>query len=552
MSWQRIVAAAAVVLVGFFAAESNAAACITGASCSGTKPTCDLLSFSCRACKSDAECGAPLSGDVCAASGACVSAADAGSRNCTDDSECDLLGGFVCSGSLCIAGCHLSVLGDTCLVGAHCILPVNANIGICGGGDAGVGGLDAGGHLLDSGLVGCVTDGDCGLSSGLVCSAGACVVGCHDTAAGDTCPGGTTCSVLGGLVGVCLAPSADGGVTACSKDSDCGSPGLVCDGSKCVVGCHAQVGADTCPVGATCSILSGTLGVCIGAPGDGGVGGCSSDTDCSGGLVCSGPTNGQCVVGCHVTSSGDTCLVGAQCSILTGGLGICLGSGPDSGIVGLGPDGGSVGSGSDGGPAGFPMCTTDPDCGQGLVCDSSACVVGCHDGVAGDTCPTGSHCNATGTGVGVCVGTTADGGVASCASDSDCSQGLVCDALECVVGCHSTPAGGDTCAAGTKCDAVGGSLGVCTGTTSGGDDSGAGGGGDDSGATDGGNAPSDASASSSGGGHGHGADAGEGAVIEGGGCSCSSGGRGPAEGGAAAFLLGLAVFARRRKSRPSK
>jgi MYXO-CTERM domain-containing protein len=540
MSWQRIVTAATVLIGGFFAMESNAAACLTGAGCSGTTPTCDLLSFSCRACRSDAECGAPLSRDVCAASGACVSASDAGSRTCTGDSDCDLLGGFVCSGNICLAGCHITALGDTCLVGAHCILPVNTSIGICAAGDAGAG--DAGGNVLDSGLVGCVTDADCGLASGLVCSAAACVAGCHDTAAGDTCPGGTVCSLLGGLLGVCLAPSPDGGVTSCTKDSDCGSPGLVCDGSKCVVGCHAEVGTDTCPLGATCSVLGGALGVCLGATGDAGVPGCSSDANCSGGLVCSGPTNGQCVVGCHVTAAGDTCLVGTQCSVLTGGLGVCLVPGADGGTGNpAGADAGSEG-GADGGGV-VPGCSTDANCGQGLVCETSECVVGCHDGSAGDTCPAGSQCSATGAALGVCIGLGVDGGPTSCTQDSDCSQGLVCDGGECVVGCHDTTAAGDTCPAGTECDAVNGSLGVCIGAADGGSSGGTG----DSGAADGG-----PSASSSDGGSENGADAGvPSGVIEGGGCSCSSAGSRSAEGGGAAFLLALALLGRRRTNRSS-
>jgi MYXO-CTERM domain-containing protein len=531
MSWLRWVAAAALGVGGLFAAEADAAACITGAGCGGTTPTCDLLSFSCRACKSNVECGAPLSGDVCAQSGACVSAADAGSKTCANDSQCDPLGGFVCGGTLCIAGCHVTLAGDTCLVGAHCILPVNTSIGICsGGGDAG-----GGGNHLDSGVSGCTTDADCGLSSGKVCDATACVVGCHDTAAGDTCPGGTTCSAIGGLVGVCLAPSVDGGVTACSKDADCGTPGLVCDASKCVVGCHATVGADTCPVGATCSVLGGTLGVCVGAPGDGGVGGCSADAECTGGLVCSGAPGGQCVVGCHVTSGGNTCLAGAQCSVVLGSsLGVC---------VGVGPDGGAT-----------PVCTTDAQCRAGLVCASSQCVVGCHDGAAGDTCAAGSRCNATGTSVGVCLGAGADGGATSCATDADCSAGLVCDAHACVVGCHDTTAAGDTCSAGLTCDVVGGGLGVCVN----GADAGSSGGGDDGGPTDGGADATmlDASGGDDGGtpsGAGTSGDAGRRpGILEGGGCSCSSAGRGSAEVGGVAFLLGLTVLARRRKSRSSK
>ena len=257
--------------------------------------------------------------------------------------------------------------------------------------------------------------------------------------------------------------------------ADCGTPGLVCDASKCVVGCHATVGADTCPVGATCSVLGGTLGVCVGAPGDGGVGGCSADAECTGGLVCSGAPGGQCVVGCHVTAGGNTCLAGAQCSVVLGsGLGVC---------VGVGPDGGAT-----------PVCTTDAQCRAGLVCDSSQCVVGCHDGAAGDTCSAGLTCDVVGGGLGISVN-GADAGSSSGGDDGGPTDG-----------------GGDA----TTLDASGGDGGTPSGVGASGDA---------------GRQPG---------------------ILEGGGCSCSSAGRGSAEGGGVAFLLGLTVLARRRKSRSSR
>jgi MYXO-CTERM domain-containing protein len=534
MSWQRIVASAAVVVGGLFAAEADASACITGAGCSGSTPVCDLLSFSCRACKNDTECGSPVSGNVCGSNGACVKGvADAGSKSCGSDSDCDVLSGVVCDIDICIPGCHISALGDTCLVGAHCDVLLGTNLGICAMPDAG----GVVGTILDSGLVSCLLDSDCGLASGTVCNAGACIVGCHSTAAGDTCPGGTECSVLGGTVGVCLAAAGDGGITACSKDSDCGTPGLVCDANKCVVGCHVQVGADTCPVGATCNLLGGTLGVCAPIPGDGGVGGCSTDGQCAGGRVCSGAPDGQCVVGCHVSALGDTCLVGAECEVLGGPVGICVNTGTDGGVV--------------------PVCTADAQCAAGLVCDGSQCVVGCHDGTAGDTCVNGTHCSVLGGLVGVCLpggtdgGGGGDGGIIACTQDSDCASGLVCDGSMCTVGCHATASGMDTCASsGLQCDVVGGGLGVCVQPTDGGASSGgasSGASGDDGGEPD---ATTSSSGSSGSGSGGSGSDGGSGvSTVEGGGCSCSSAGHGSAAGGGAAFLLGLTLLARRRRAR---
>jgi hypothetical protein len=597
MGLRRILFVFALLLVTWFAAEGRAsAACITGAGCSGTKPTCDLLTFSCRACRSDVDCGAPFSGDICQTegpqAGACVNAADAGPRNCSQDSECDTLGGYICSGISCVLGCHVTLFGDTCLVGAHCVIPIDVSIsiGTCTSGGGG-GGPDGGG-IHDAGpggdaSTGCQTDADCGLSSGRVCVPGehgnSCEPGCHDTAAGDTCPPPTKCSVTGGGLGVCREPGADGGPIGCKKDTDCAAPGVVCVDDQCVVGCHDVGGGDTCPGGTQCSVMNGGLGICVN-PGDGGTPPitCTKDVDCPSGLVCSGT---QCVNGCRDTDGGDTCPGGAICSVADGGVGICSGGGGDAGpggpmpctvdsdcngglvCVGLqcvvgcrdtdaGTDtcllgtggacsmpGAGVGQclGSDGGVT--PVCTQDGDCAHGLVCDSSQCVVGCHETTAaGDTCDPGSTCSVAGGGLGVCIGNGADGGPIACTQDTDCSQGEVCDQARCVVGCHDTATGGDTCAPPTYCDAVGGSLGVCIGNEADGGSSDASDEGD--GSLDGSNASPDATAP----GDASTGPAGE-PTFEGGGCGCTSAHHEPAEGGGLVLLLAVTLFVRKRASK---
>jgi hypothetical protein len=379
MGLRRILFAFGLLLVTWIAAEGRASACVTGAGCSGTKPTCDLLTFSCRACGSDVDCGAPFSGDICQTegpqAGACINAADAGARNCSQDSECDTLGGYICSGVACVLGCHVTLFGDTCLVGAHCVIPIDVSIsiGTCmpgggGGGPDGGGIHDAGGGGDAS--TGCQTDADCGLSSGRVCVPGehgnSCEPGCHDTAAGDTCPPSTMCSVTGGGLGVCREPGADGGPVGCTKDTDCAAPGVVCVDDQCVVGCHDVSGGDTCPGGTQCSVMNGGLGICVNPGSDAGTPPitCAKDMDCPSGLVCSGT---QCVNGCRDTDAGDTCPGGAMCSVADGGVGICSGGGegPPMPADGGSGDASDEGDGSLDGSNASPDATAPGDGGAG-------------------------------------------------------------------------------------------------------------------------------------------------------------------------------------------
>ena len=58
----------ACIAVTLWALEGLAAACLSNINCSGVTPVCGT-SLTCRACESDLECGAPLSGDYCATSG---------------------------------------------------------------------------------------------------------------------------------------------------------------------------------------------------------------------------------------------------------------------------------------------------------------------------------------------------------------------------------------------------------------------------------------------------------------------------------------------------
>lgn len=107
----------------------------------------------------------------------------------------------------------------------------------------------------------------------------------------------------------------DGGLTACTTDSDCGTGSLYqwCHGGKCQ---PDQCFSDTdCPSGQACACANEQIGnaehtnACVMAQ-------CRLDADCAGGQACS-PTNQDLCSGggpffaCH--SSADSCRVDADC-----------------------------------------------------------------------------------------------------------------------------------------------------------------------------------------------------------------------------------------------
>ncbi len=185
---------------------------------------------------------------------------------------------------------------------------------------------------------------------------------------------------------------------------------------------------------------------------------CVVDADCGVGLVCDTGANGgsACVVGCHVVAAGgDTCPIGEHCNVSGLTIGVCLGN--------------EVAPGTSTG-----ACGADTDCVPGLVCAAqdgggSECVVGCHQSGANGTCPAGAGCSVVDGGLGLCLATNevdSSTGV-TCANDSACGAGLVCDSnlfdgsAACVVGCHAQSGVSDTCEISNHCSVVGGALGVC-------------------------------------------------------------------------------------------
>lgn len=133
----------------------------------------------------------------------------------------------------------------------------------------------------------CTTDAQCN-QLGRICTTGACVKGCRDSA---SCPTNQVCTA-----GQCGLASSS---VQCSADYEC-ALGAICTASACKPGCHASY---DCPTGQTC-----TAGMCKVAatttttPPPVGATPCASDGACNPGVNGSGQicsAQGTCVAGCH-------------------------------------------------------------------------------------------------------------------------------------------------------------------------------------------------------------------------------------------------------------
>ncbi len=213
---------------------------------------------------------------------------------------------------------------------------------------------------------------------------------------------GTHPQLCGGAKPRCLT---DLGLCGCSNvngDGDCGglTSGLICNGPAgiCVPGCSAASGRNGCPVGQTCSNVSGGVGTC--SP----VGGCT--------------INGDCVV---PTTACDTSVTPHQCvQCLSDGAcamplvcaptgHICVECTPTNSTACV-----TTGSGGKCLAAGTCGCDADSDCGgltSGRICDGALhkCTIGCR-GTGGNGCPTGLACTSGGASAGQCR-PPSDGGV---------------------------------------------------------------------------------------------------------------------------------------------
>jgi len=171
---------------------------------------------------------------------------------------------------------------------------------------------------------------------------------------------------------------------------------------------------------------------------------CLADPDCPRGLVCEGQQfgAGRCV------EKPDPCVPspcgpGAICSVTGSGNAICrcapgLIPKPDT-ITGCGPE-----------------CVRDPDCQQGLVCQSQRCVPR-PDPCVPSPCGPGAFCEVTGSGNAICRcepnlipnPDTISGCKPECVRDPDCQSGYICTNQRCVE--RPDPCDPSPCGPGASC-----------------------------------------------------------------------------------------------------
>jgi hypothetical protein len=347
--------------------------CTTSTQCDSSKPYCNTTTHACEPCTLDNQCG---SGLYCLTStGTCVA--------CLSDSTC--------SGTTPICS-QANNTCSKCATGDQCVLK-SASAPTC---------------QLDGSCTGCTGDGDCSGSTP-ACLAGACV-GCTSNAhcTADTAP---ICNTSTHTCGPCASDgdcATFANQTACQGNGSCGqcsaSNNQACTETSKPYCLTSSAICVTCRTNSDCPVEAPN---CF--PDDHTCGGCSSDSDCSGGQYCAG---GACV---PRKDDGKTCADDGECA-----NGRCIAS------VCCATDCGTCGSCSTG--TCLPVAQGTGGCGT-YVCDGSA--TACPTTCAADAgCASGYFC-----GDGTCTAKLGNG--SACTANHQCTNGFCVDGYCCNSGCTS-------------------------------------------------------------------------------------------------------------------
>eukprot|EP00486_Rosalina_sp_Unknown_P001621 CAMPEP_0201565346 /NCGR_PEP_ID=MMETSP0190_2-20130828/4408_1 /ASSEMBLY_ACC=CAM_ASM_000263 /TAXON_ID=37353 /ORGANISM="Rosalina sp." /LENGTH=401 /DNA_ID=CAMNT_0047982721 /DNA_START=99 /DNA_END=1304 /DNA_ORIENTATION=+ len=256
----------------------------------GTVTVGGVSTETCVPCNTDADCGdywstfyenSGISADTleCYDLGEAAGTGATGATGCYPE-YCGVSG--TCTSGTCVSTYCVTVSGvdgtctdsDDCDAGSACI--TSSGVSVCVAGACNLDGDDC-----DSGETCYAVDTSLGY--------GACVTGittgtdCDCNESDCDCDSGESCITYEG-VGFCAT-----GVTACTKDSQCSGDTDTCatDYGFCYKSCSSNSG---CSTGETCQTdpASGLKG--CGEPD------CTSDSDCSGSLVCDSDGEGDCVI----------------------------------------------------------------------------------------------------------------------------------------------------------------------------------------------------------------------------------------------------------------
>ncbi|MDF1564401.1 MAG: hypothetical protein P1V51_15260 [Deltaproteobacteria bacterium] len=395
-------------------AGTDAGGCQMNTQCPAARPICEVDTATCRACASDAECGA---GFVCEAAGSCglppaVCATDNDCLGQPGRTHCDPARGTC---EACTSDSHCTGIGQicdptsrTCTAPPSCVDDTTCT-------DPARPRCEVGSGLC----VACVQDDDCNVAARQTCA-----LSTHTCADFVPCTSDADCE---GSPEGALCDTATGDCVACRGDADCiAGTGRTCDTARNLcVGGNRCIDDGGC-VGLTNDVCDARLGYCV---------------ECLGGSDCADP-GATCDVPARLCRDPLPCLNDAECTgapltVCDTGTGFCAEclSAADCGSPEAVCVGGICDAGPPGGGRAGSACTQFTDCEAASALPADQYNYYClepddyvipwkwYEGYCLGFCNSQSECPA---------GTTCLGGACwdACTADAECRAGYSCQPLQ--------------------------------------------------------------------------------------------------------------------------